>query len=133
MSKPLKFESVEELKEQIDSYFKACDEKVVGFDKEGEPILGEPYLVTGLALALDTSRQTLCNYEKQEGYEAYFDTIKNAKLKCEHYAEKKLYVSNNVTGIIFSLKNNYGWRDKEPDESKDRDITININKLIDAS
>lgn len=49
----------------------------------------------------------------------FFDTIKNAKLKIENYLEKHLVTDNGVTGIIFNLKNNYGWKDKQE--------TINVN------
>jgi len=131
--RPLKFESVEDLQKKIDAYFAECDPHVIYveeleypkkknkkgvlvFDHEAEPELIKkkkmssqiPYTVTGLALALDTSRETLVNYEsKQE----FFDTIKRAKLRCENFNELMLY-SNSPTGTIFNLKNNYGWKDK---------------------
>lgn len=96
--RPLKFKTPGELQEKVDTYFDTCNQ------------LGEPYTITGLALALDTSRETLVNYEKKD---TYFDTIKRAKLKCQNYAEKFLYTSRNVTGAIFNLKVNYGWQDKQ--------------------
>lgn len=89
------------MQEQIDNYFRTCDEK------------GDPYLITGLALALDTTRETLLDYEDKEDYS---DTIKKAKLKCQSYTEKHLYSGKNATGAIFSLKNNYGWKDKTEQE-----------------
>lgn len=82
----------------IDDYFLGCDET------------GEPYTITGLALALDTSRETLLDYEVKDQFS---DTIKKAKLKCQNYTERFLYNGKNATGAIFSLKNNYGWRDKQ--------------------
>lgn len=113
MTKPLKFKSVEELQEKIDKYFIECDSK------------DEPYTITGLALALDTSRQCLINYENKEDY---FDTIKKAKLKVESYAEKQLFKGGNTAGVIFSLKNNYNWVDKQEIKAEvDQDITINID------
>jgi hypothetical protein len=93
--RPLKFESVEKLKEDCDKFFNECDEKE------------EPYTITGLALALKTCRQTLLTYEEKS---EFLDTIKEAKLKCENYAEKRSY-SGNAAGPIFCLKN-YGWSDK---------------------
>ena len=95
---PLKFKNKEELIGKIDKYFADCEKKKV------------PLTITGLALALDTSRRTLINYEKKK---KYFHTIKNAKLMCEHYAEEYLYNGKNVAGAIFNLKNNYGWVDKQ--------------------
>ena len=97
---PMKFQSVEELKERINKYFTECDEKQ------------KPLTVTGLALALDTNRQTLLNYEKAEGYEEFFDTIKRAKSMCERFVEEYLFTGKNISGAIFNLKNNYGWKDQ---------------------
>lgn len=102
MGRPLKFESPEAMQELIDAYFKRCD------------IEEEPYTITGLALALDTDRHTLINYGNKE---EFFHTIKKAKLRVENYAEKLLVSGKgNVTGVIFSMKNNYGWKDKTEQE-----------------
>lgn len=90
--RPLKFQSVEELQKKIDAYFEECDKK------------REPYLITGLAVWLDCSRQTLLDYE---GKPEFTDTIKRAKEKCEAYSEKQLYQGKNVAGVIFSMTNNY--------------------------
>lgn len=102
--RPLKYKTKEELQKAIDIYFAECDSNK------------EPYTVTGLALALNMSRQDLINYQDRK---MFFDTIKNAKLKIENYLEKHLVTDNGVTGIIFNLKNNYGWKDKQE--------TINVN------
>ena len=71
--------------------------------------------VTGLAVWLDTSRQTLLEYEGQvEGREKnadFADTIKKAKDLIEQHWEQMLQ-GNNVTGVIFNLKNNYQWADR---------------------
>jgi hypothetical protein len=66
------------------------------------------YSITGLANYLETSRETLINYENRE---QFFDTIKRAKDKVEEYWEG-LLIGSNATGPIFNLKNNYGWKDK---------------------
>ncbi len=102
--RPLKFPSLDDLKIKIDAYFQKCD------------ISEEPYTITGLALALNTSRETLLNYEERE---EYFDTIKEAKLRVQNYAEKKLFTST-PTGPIFALKN-FGWTDKTQQEIMGKD------------
>lgn len=107
--RPLKFTSLTELQEAIDQYFTDAKENK------------EPYTITGLALALDTSRETLLDYEAKEEFS---DTIKRAKLKCHNYAENFLYTGKNATGAIFNLKNNYGWRDKT-----ETDLTTNGKDL----
>ena len=67
--------------------------------------------VTGLALALDfTSRQALLNYQiKPE----FVDTVKRAKLRIENHLEKTLYRHTGAAGVIFNLKNNFGWKDAQ--------------------
>ena len=94
--RPLKFATPEEMQKQIDAYFKDCQENDI------------PLTITGLALALDTDRQTLINYEKRD---AYFDTVKRAKMKIENAYELRLIKSGRA-GDIFALKN-FGWTDKQ--------------------
>ncbi|MFC0235502.1 terminase small subunit [Fictibacillus phosphorivorans] len=99
VGRPLKFRTVEEMQEKINAYFEECDKNE------------DPYTITGLALALDTSRETLLDYEDKDEFS---DTVKKAKLKCENYAEKFLFKGKNVVGSIFNLKNNYKrWVDKQ--------------------
>ena len=96
--RPPKYATKEEMQKKIDEYFKQCDKE------------HEPYTVTGLALALDIDRRTLLNYSKED---EFFPTIKKAKLMVENYLEKRLIKDSSTTGIIFNLKNNYDWRDKQ--------------------
>ena len=101
--RPSKFKSVEELQEAIDKYFEECDER------------GKPYTVSGLAYALDTTRRTLLDYEEKDEYS---HTIKKAKAKIESFNEELLYSKDVPTvGVIFNLKNNYNWKDKQEIEA----------------
>lgn len=95
--RPLKFKTVKELQEKIDAYFADCEET------------GEPLTVTGLALALDTTRETLMDYQEKDG--GYSDAVKRAKLRIENAYEKRLIGRGNG-GDIFALKQ-FGWRDKQ--------------------
>lgn len=153
IGRPLKFDSAEELDCRINAYFDDCDKVedtrvwshdeiveerkrrvcclcnrperskgcllVSGFLKQRRP-----YTVTGLAVWLDTSRQTLLEYEGEvEGRDrdpAFADTIKRAKQKIENYAEEKLFDGDYPTrGVIFSLSNNArGWAEKREDTVK---------------
>lgn len=94
--RPLKFQSVEELQSKIDAFFADCEVKE------------EPLTITGLALALGTSRQCLINYEDRP---EFFDAVKTAKDRVENYAEKRLF-TGTPTGPIFALKN-FGWSDAQ--------------------
>lgn len=78
------------------------------------------YTITGLANFLETSRETLINYENKE---EYFDTIKAAKDRVENYWEE-LLIGSNATGPIFNLKNNYGWKDKSEQEISNPDGSL---------
>lgn len=114
MGRPLKFQSKEELEDKIEAYFTKCLSTFF-IDSNGNQI-HEPLTITGLALALDTTRQTLIEYEERD---EYIDTIKRAKTIVENYAEKRLFGSS-PTGAIFALKN-YGWRDKIENELYGKD------------
>jgi len=92
----LKFKTEEELKDAINKYFQKCDEKE------------KPYTMSGLALSLGIDRTTLINYGKRD---LFSTLIKNAKAKVEEQLEESLYRLGNNSGVIFNLKNNYGWRD----------------------
>lgn len=116
VGRPLKYQSAEEMKKDIDKYFDEC--------KENE----RPLTVSGLAYALGTNRQTLINYE---GKDEFVDTIKRAKAKIELYNEEMLYDKNvSTTGVIFNLKNNYGWKDKQEIEAE---VSSNVNINIELS
>jgi hypothetical protein len=105
VGRPLKWATVEELQLQVNKYF------------EDTP---EPrWTITGLALALNTDRQTLINYSERE---EYFHTINKAKLMVENAYEIDLREKGHA-GNIFALKN-FGWKDKT-----EVDATINQGKL----
>lgn len=110
--RPLKFKSVEELQKKIDAYFKKTPK--------------DEWTITGLAMALDTYRQTLINYE---GKDEFVDTIKKAKQKVENGYEIDLKKSGR-SGTIFALKN-FDWRDKtETDLTTQGDKITGINYII---
>jgi len=133
--RPLKFQTVAELEQKIEEYFASCEphvEKrlVLRLKAHGgeqyhaweEAITDkEPYTIHGLARALDTTRETLRDYESGkyddrnmdvESQQSFSDTITRAKARIAEYAEKMLYVSGASHGAQFNLKNNYGWKDE---------------------
>lgn len=96
--RPPKYKTEREINKKINEYFAKCD------------LTDEPYTITGLCIALNITRETLNEYSKNKKFS---DTIKKAKLKVENYLEKHLITDNSTTGIIFNLKNNFGWKDKQ--------------------
>ena len=116
--RPRKYTEAEQMQYKIDKYFESCfiparDERGnIQRDYDGKIIKRQirPFTITGLALALDMDRRSLVNYSKDE---EFFPTIKKARLKIENYLEESLISGGNSTGVIFNLKNNYGWKDKQ--------------------
>ena len=163
--KPLKFKTVEELEKGIDLYFaslydyardmwgnrlKDKDYRAPDDDSDKDnPHAGfvmkkvKVATVTGLAVALDTTRETLLDYEsgkyddrdaegnhitleqEQQEYNdqvgKYSDTIKRAKQMILEDTEQQLFKPGRATGAIFSLKVNYEWQDKNVTELLDTD------------
>lgn len=103
--RPLKFQTLEALKTAGDTYF------------DETPIT--EWTITGLALALDTSRRVLIEYENKDEFS---NTIKRYKTMVENAYEVSLR-KNGRAGDIFGLKN-FGWRDKN-----ETDITTNGKDL----
>jgi len=110
MGRPLKWETPELLQQDIDKYF------------NNTPM--EDWTITGLALALDTDRVTLINYQKRD---AYFNTIRRAKLLVENSYELDLKHKGGI-GNIFALKN-FGWSDKQEIEANVN--TVALDSLLD--
>lgn len=121
--RPPKFESPKILEKQIEEYFLLCtNEKKIP-------------TITGLACFLETTRKTLLDYEKCDssnmlkGFDDnikadYIHIIKNAKAKIESGYEQLLFDKNTVVGAIFTLKNNFGWLDKQNIEQTNRTIEV---------
>lgn len=109
---PLKFKSLKSLQVRINAYFRKCDKRTREvIDKNGNTYQvssPEPYTVSGLAYHLGTNRQTLINYGNKE---KYIDTIRSAKARIESDVERRL-LEGQAAGPIFSLKNNFNWKDK---------------------
>lgn len=104
--RPLAFETVEELELAVESYFAAGGEAWMDVG-DGAQVFAPT--MSGLALHLGVDRRTITNYANKD---EYFPTIKKARARVESALERRLY-GNNVTGIIFNLKNNFDWTDKQ--------------------
>lgn len=98
--RPPLFATPEDMQPKVDEYFASCDADQ------------KPYTVPGLALALGFSdRHSLHDYAAKDEFTA---TVKRALLRIETQRGEKLVVGvGNVTGMIFDLKNNFGWKDRQ--------------------
>lgn len=120
VGRPSIFKSLRRLERLIDKYFGSCWSQKIS--RSGKPIFrkdrngretdekvmvqAEPYTVTGLALFLGTSRETICNYQNKDEFR---HVIEMAKTRCEKYTEEQLLSGKNPAAAIFNLKNNFGW------------------------
>ena len=114
---PKRLRNVAELQEHIITYLTKCEQ---------EGIIPN---VSGLAVACGfRSRQTLLNYGKEEGYEAYFDLISFARLKVmEQYEGALVNARGNIIGLIFALKNAGGseaWTDKNETHVTNQEVIL---------
>lgn len=122
--RPLRFKSPEELELRIEAYFE--------YAKENKEVA----TVGGLAWYLGTNRQCLLRYQDEDSEllksvdesarRAFRDTIKNAKARIEAGIEQTLFNKNSVVGGIFTLKNNFGWVDKQEIEQTNKTIEVSL-------
>lgn len=124
--RPPKYENPEDMQKLIVEYFNECEAE------------GKKPTVSGLGYVLGLSRRQILEYENcidNENVFAGFDdsvklgfrnSIKDAKRFIESCLEEKL-INGTTTpiGLIFALKNNYGWVDKQE--------VVQTNKTIDVS
>ena len=135
MGKPRLFQDAAKLQERIDAYFDDCRDR------------GAPYTITGLAVALETSRRLLLDIQKSDHYPNDFKEIVNlAKARVLQQTEEGMMSGSlNATGCIFTLKNNFNYVDKieqvidvktdiaaSLEDRRQRVINATALKLIDA-
>ena len=127
--RPRKFQDIETFENLLTDYFASCWD----VDEEtGRKMQIEPYTITGLAIALDTTRQVLLDYQNDPNLKEFTDSIKKAKMIVENYAETQLFKSKNVAGVIFNMKNNYGWKDvTEQKQDVNLQGSLNLKDLPD--
>ncbi len=123
--RPKKYSEKEDFQNKVNAYFEWCDSQKQAIPSEkGIKIIYKPYTVSGLCLYLDITRETLCQYEKDE---IFSDTIKRAKGRIENWIEEHAMTRDiDNTSAIFNLKNNFGWRDKQEIESYNKNENLNI-------
>ena len=112
-----KYKTPKELKKAITKYFNYCDK------------VDKPYTISGLSLALGfLSREALLSYNNKEKMGSI---VKEAKLKIlRSYEEQLIIRKSGATGLIFILKNNFNWKDRQEFTGADgTPLTINLIKF----
>ena len=109
MSNNIRF-TADDIEEKIENYFSYCNEN------------SKPFTMSGLALFLDCSRTTLYQYENElikfhnmseNDKQRIMNAVKRAKRMVEAYQEEQLFIGKSPVGTIFSLKNNFNWKDTQ--------------------
>jgi len=111
---PPYYKTPKELQAKIDEYFKNPPRHKTIYNKDGDIVAKVPkYMVGELAYYLGfATRQSLDEQAKRVHHHDKFSYIvKRSKLFIENEYEA-LLDGNNVTGIIFALKN-MGWKDTQ--------------------
>jgi len=110
--RPRSFASPEQLEQAVDAYF---DSRT----KDAPPTMA------GLAMACGVNRQTLLNYANDVRDPRYLGAINRARQRIEESLETGLYTKQAVAGFIFSLKNNFGWKDVQEIEHTHQVVLFN--------
>lgn len=108
--------SPQEMQTKADAYFAECVTRE------------KPPTMAGLCYALGfCERHALAEYEKYEGFSS---TVKRLRLRIEQDRSENLNDKAKFTpGLIFDLKNNHGWVDKqEVEHSGNIGIMDRINR-----
>ena len=108
--RPLLFKTPADLAKAINKYFKeteVCN-----------------YTITGLCLAIGTSKQVLIDYGNRDDYR---EIVLQAKLFVENAYELSLR-KNGRPGDIFALKN-FGWRDERTVKKENTDLPNGLNNM----
>lgn len=128
LGRPPKYTDPDDMQRLIDLYFLACKANRIESETLLEGLSEEELFiindidcvfptVSGLAYLLGMSTEAFRNYEEKDDFIA---TVKRAKQRIEISLEHRL-AGNNVTGAIFNLKNNFGWKDKQETEIYGKD------------
>ena len=96
---------------------------------ENQLSIDKPITITGLCLALGTTRDLLCDYSNNP---VFSDAIKQAKEIVANYAEEQCLTARNPAGAIFIAKN-HGFTDKQEIDHKitSKIITVDMIGSID--
>lgn len=129
-----KFVTPEQLKCMVDEYFESCNGPLldkygqIQYDKKGNiiKVQTKPYAVSGLALHLGITTQSLKGYRIGEidtilqemkadtdNEPTFAQVLFEAKQRIEAYAENRLYDRDGQGGARYVLDSAFGWTTKK--------------------
>lgn len=146
---PKRFMSPQHLQSMVDEYFESCNGPLLDrygnlvYDKDGRLVKTqvEPWTVSGLALYLGISTNTLKKYRQgrvdtlldemraeTDDYMTFSSVVIKAKQKIESYAERRLYDRDGQQGARFVLDNAFDWVSHKEQAEIDKMIQEGILK-----
>ena len=88
--------------------------EVPKLNNKGEPIKRLQFAAVpstlGFGLYIGMNKDEVSQHAAREGFDKAY---KNLRDLIEEYTASQLMTRKNVAGVIFSLKNNFGWQDKK--------------------
>ena len=122
---PRKYKTAKALERAIEKYFRSISATVpmAGIDgreilnDEGEPVMKVEYLippsVVSMCLYLGIDKRTWANYCDAKKHPEFAEVTSRAMMRHEAYlVEQSIVREKSVSGILFNLENNYGYRQK---------------------
>ena len=126
--RPRKWPTQQDLDNSIDSYLESRKKIDDNGSWTGKY---EPITVSGFCVFCNTYDDVIQDYANgkyDDKDNIYSKSYKKLLGMARNYTEEYLFSGKNVAGAIFSLKNNYGWKDKTEQEVK-MDMPTPIIKL----
>jgi hypothetical protein len=120
-----KIKDYETFEKFVDDYFEEAQEwndKTHKWTQKYHPSM------TGLALHCGLSYKGFWVEQPKRG-EDFKSLVSESKARIEEHNIQQLYRKNQVTGVIFNLKNNFGWKDKQEIEH-DHKGTISLSSVL---
>ena len=126
MGRPRKYKSESALRKAVENYFNSISRTVQPADSMGMPMVnddGEPIMVrqfvkspslASMCVFLGIDKQTWQNYSDKEMHPEFTEVTAQAKQIIEAYLSEEILRADrrDVKGIMFTLTNNYGWKNK---------------------
>lgn len=128
--RPPRFATVEELKREIEIYFRTQDNRIktVDIDENGnakQAIVPAPYTIEGLVYSLDVEPETLWAWEHDAEHGGrgpqFSNAVKGAKKRIRAQWAERVQESKNPAGTIFYGKAALGYRDVQQVELSGKD------------
>ena len=127
IGRPRKYETAKQLEAAINKYFRSISRTVaarepltndiiLNDDGEEMPVVEyiRPPSVSGMCLYLGIDRSTWQNYCDRELHPEFQAVTEKTRARMEWFLEEQLLLRHKgIQGVIFSLQNNYGWKQKQ--------------------